>query len=81
MTPRSYHTPPDAGSARVRCPVCREPVYSRAGIHPQCAVRQSDPPKPKGGAGPFPQAAKEGELAAVIEVVDADAASGFVPVP
>jgi hypothetical protein len=22
-------------------------VYSRAGIHPQCAVRQADPPRPK----------------------------------
>jgi len=22
-------------------------VYSRGNIHPQCAVRQSDPPKPK----------------------------------
>jgi hypothetical protein len=37
--------PPD--SNRVRCPVCQAPVYSRAGIHPQCAVRQADPPRPK----------------------------------
>jgi hypothetical protein len=42
-----YHTPPPRESTRVRCPVCNEEVYSRAGIHPQCAVRQSDPPTPK----------------------------------
>jgi hypothetical protein len=42
-----YHTPPKPVSTRVRCPVCQQEVYSRAGIHPQCAVRQSDPPKPK----------------------------------
>lgn len=47
MTPRNYHTPPPSISNRVRCPVCHEAVYSRAGIHPQCAVRQSDPPKGK----------------------------------
>ena len=34
-------------STRPRCPVCREAVYSRGGIHPQCAVRQAEPPKPK----------------------------------
>jgi hypothetical protein len=42
-----YHTPPQPASTRVRCPVCHEEVYSRAGIHPQCAVRQCDPPKVK----------------------------------
>lgn len=42
-----YHNPPKPVSTRVRCPVCHEDVYSRAGIHPQCAVRQSDPPRPK----------------------------------
>ena len=47
MTPKHYHTPPQVGRAKVLCPVCKETVYSRAGIHPQCAVRQSDPPKPK----------------------------------
>ncbi|MGP0062887.1 MAG: hypothetical protein ACLQGP_04695 [Isosphaeraceae bacterium] len=45
MNPRYYHTP--IPSTRVRCPVCHEAVYSRAGIHPQCAVRQADPPRPK----------------------------------
>jgi len=47
MNPKHVHTPV---STRVRCPVCHEAVYSRAGIHPQCAVRQSEPPKPKGKA-------------------------------
>ena len=41
------HNPPKPVSTRVRCPVCHEEVYSRAGIHPQCAVKQSEPPKPK----------------------------------
>jgi hypothetical protein len=47
MNPKHFHTPV---STRVRCPVCHETVYSRAGIHPQCAVRQADPPKPRGKA-------------------------------
>ena len=34
---------------KVKCPVCNQAVYSRAGVHPQCAVRQSEPPRPKGG--------------------------------
>jgi hypothetical protein len=42
-----YHSPPKPVSTRVRCPVCHEEVYSRAGIHPQCAVKQSEPPRPK----------------------------------
>ena len=50
MTTRYYHTPPPPVSTRVRCPVCHEEVYSRAGIHPQCAARQCDPPRPKGKA-------------------------------
>jgi hypothetical protein len=47
MTHRYYHTPPQPTQPRARCPVCHEAVYSPAGIHPQCAVRQADPPKPK----------------------------------
>jgi hypothetical protein len=47
MNIKYYHTPPQSASTRVRCPVCQQEVYSRAGIHPQCAVRQSEPPKPK----------------------------------
>ena len=66
MTMRNYHTPPQPGSNRVRCPVCHEAVYSRAGIHPQCAVRQSDPPRPK-NAPPVPDVAVEAEPAAEAE--------------
>jgi len=44
MNPKHVHTPV---STRARCPVCHEAVYSRAGIHPQCAFRQSEPPRPK----------------------------------
>lgn len=47
MNPKSYQPQNNTPSTRVRCPVCHEAVYSRAGIHPQCAVRQSDPPKSK----------------------------------
>ena len=47
MNPRHYRTPVWPVSTRLRCPVCNEAVYSTAGIHPQCAVRLSDPPKPK----------------------------------
>jgi hypothetical protein len=44
MNPKHSHTPI---STRARCPVCHQAVYSRGGIHPQCAVKQSDPPRPK----------------------------------
>lgn len=47
MTPKYYHTPLKPVSTRARCPVCHEAVYSTAGIHPQCAVKQADPPRPK----------------------------------
>jgi hypothetical protein len=48
MTPKHYyHTPLKPMSTRACCPVCNATVYSRAGIHPQCAVLQSDPPRPK----------------------------------
>jgi len=46
MFPHYYHTPPKPVSTRVRCPVCHAEVYSRAGIHPQCAVKQSESKKP-----------------------------------
>jgi hypothetical protein len=48
MNPKSYQPQNNPNSTRVRCPVCHEAVYSRAGIHPQCAVRQSEPPRSKG---------------------------------
>ena len=50
MNPSHRHSPLKPVSNRVRCPVCHEEVYSRAGIHPQCAVRQAEPPRPKGKA-------------------------------
>lgn len=65
MNPKSYHTPPQPVSARVRCPVCHQEVYSRAGIHPQCAVRQSDPPKPKNRAKGSPDQTEAGVAGAV----------------
>jgi hypothetical protein len=40
MNPKHFHTPV---STRMRCPVCHQPVYSRGGIHPQCAMRQAEP--------------------------------------
>jgi hypothetical protein len=46
MNPKFYyHTPTKPISTRASCPVCHQTVYSRAGIHPQCAVIQSDPPR------------------------------------
>lgn len=46
MNPKHYyHTPIKPISTRVSCPVCHQAVYSRSGIHPQCAVIQYDPPK------------------------------------
>jgi len=66
MNPKHFHTP---ASTRARCPVCHEAVYSRAGIHPQCAVRQSEPPR-----------AKAEPKVAVVEVVTEDASIPEPPV-
>ena len=41
MNSRHYHTP-ITDSQRKRCPICGKPVYSLAGIHPQCAIKQND---------------------------------------
>ncbi len=49
MFPRYRHTP-IFDPERRRCPVCHHAVYSLAGIHPQCAGRLDDPPKPKNKA-------------------------------
>jgi hypothetical protein len=62
MNPKHVHTPV---STRARCPVCHEAVYSKAGIHPQCAVRQSEPPRPK----PLPPGAPRPEVASIIDAV------------
>jgi hypothetical protein len=62
MNPKHFHTPV---STRMRCPVCHQPVYSRGGIHPQCAMRQSEP------ALQIPEA---------VEVLEADGEAGGVAV-
>ncbi len=46
MFPGYYHNPPKPVSTRVRCPVCQKEVYSRAGIHPQCAVKRWESENP-----------------------------------
>ena len=34
---------PDLGDrARKRCPVCGEPSFSAAGVHPQCSAKKAD---------------------------------------
>jgi hypothetical protein len=48
MNPKHVNTPIPAGAQRRRCPVCQQAVYSRAGIHPQCAMKQAEPPRPSG---------------------------------
>jgi len=67
MNPKYYHTPISSGPQRSRCPVCHQTVYSRAGIHPQCAMKQAEPPR-SGGKGqavahPDPSHAVAPELA------------------
>ncbi len=60
MNSKHYHAPVSPASTRLRCPVCQEAVYSLAGIHPQCAVKLYDPPKPKvKPPGPAPIVAQE----------------------
>jgi hypothetical protein len=39
MNPKHIHMPV---STRPRCPICKQSVYSRAGIHPQCAMKQAE---------------------------------------
>jgi hypothetical protein len=41
MFPKYRHTP-IFDSERKLCAVCHQAVYSLAGIHPQCAVKQAD---------------------------------------
>ena len=50
MSPGYYHNPSKPVSTRVRCPVCHQQVYSRAGIHPQCAVKRWESQNPTGPA-------------------------------
>jgi len=65
MNPKPFHTPI---STRLRCPVCHQPVYSRGGIHPQCAMRQSEPPilKPEVPSVPLPADPEVIAIAAVV---------------
>jgi len=68
MFPRYRHAP-IIDPHRKRCPVCNQSVYSLAGIHPQCAVRQADPPKlkgkTKGGSSQVDAVAAKGDAKAV----------------
>jgi hypothetical protein len=43
----NYRHAPIVDPLRKRCPICDHPVYSPAGIHPQCAVRLTDTPRSK----------------------------------
>jgi hypothetical protein len=61
MNPKHFHTPV---STRLRCPVCHQPVYSRGGIHPQCAMRQSEPALPLPELLPIDEVPAEPELVA-----------------
>ena len=38
MFPRYRHTP-IFDTNRKRCSICSQPVYSLAGIHPQCVIK------------------------------------------
>jgi hypothetical protein len=69
MIPRHYHNPAKPISTRARCPVCNETVYSRAGIHPQCAAIESDPRRLRGKQkGAVPMVAVSAALAETVPV-------------
>jgi hypothetical protein len=50
-------TPILPARGRKTCPVCDQASYSREGIHPQCAIQQSDAPRQKKLAAAKKQAA------------------------
>ncbi len=75
MNPKHFHTPI---STRLRCPVCHQAVYSRAGIHPQCAMRQSEPPMPRPDKSKGPGLADPAAIGAVI--TDEGSLDGLVAV-
>jgi hypothetical protein len=79
MAPKYHHTQPSPLSTRPRCPVCGTAVYSLAGIHPQCAVRQADPPRPKvkptRAGSPAAEPAKAAEPGVIEIAVAASAAA------
>ena len=66
MNSRHYHTP-ITDFQRKRCPICDKPVYSLAGIHPQCAIKQNDgvPPISNGPVDPAIAVATTGTAAAI----------------
>lgn len=68
MNPKDFHTPITAGAQRRRCPVCQQTVYSRAGIHPQCAMKQAEPPRPSGKS----RAASRRDVAIAVVAPEAD---------
>jgi hypothetical protein len=68
MNPKHFHTPV---STRLRCPVCHQPVYSRGGIHPQCAMRQSEPPVPQVDSADAPIPETDGGVAVMLDTVAA----------
>jgi len=76
MTPKHLHNPV---STRLRCPICHQAVYSRAGIHPQCAMSQSDPPKVRGGVRRVLDPAAE--AVAVATAIPAEVPAGPVLAP
>jgi hypothetical protein len=66
MNPKHFHTPV---STRLRCPVCHQPVYSRGGIHPQCAMRQSEPPTSKIDKPKISIPGGDGAVAVIVDAV------------
>jgi hypothetical protein len=51
MDKKHYHVPV---AFRPLCPVCKKAVYSRGGIHPQCAMILDDAPKSRKPVLPSP---------------------------
>jgi hypothetical protein len=75
MNPKHFHTPI---STRLRCPVCHQAVYSRAGIHPQCAMRQSEPPMPRPDKSKVPALADPAAIG--VEIADEGSLDNLVAV-
>ena len=51
MYKKQHHFP---GASRPLCPICKKAVYSRGGIHPQCAMIQDDTPRSRKPVLPTP---------------------------
>ena len=64
MFPRYRHTP-IFDSQRKRCPICNQPVYSLAGIHPQCAIKLDEGPQSRSDKEP----AAEAEAPVLVEAL------------